>query len=121
MMAVEHLLGAIVVLAVLAFVVLPLLPGRQTAAATVQADDAAEARAAIYQELLELELDQKVGKIADSDYCELSDALLARAATMISEEDARDSAADGEVEREIAEMRKTLRARESATTRESGS
>ena len=38
-----------------------------------------------------------------------ADALLARAAALISQEDAQTTAADAEVELEIAEMRKTLR------------
>jgi cytochrome c-type biogenesis protein CcmH/NrfG len=120
MTGVEYILGGLVVVSVLAFVVLPLLRGRRAAPATLTPDGPVEERATIYRELLELELDQKVGKITDADYRELGDALLARAAALISDEDAQVTA-DDEVEREIAEMRKSLRAPESALTSETRS
>jgi cytochrome c-type biogenesis protein CcmI len=106
---VEYLLGVLVVVAVVAFVVLPLLRGRRADGETQVSPDPASERAAIYRELMELELDQKVGKIADADYREINDALLARAAALISQEDADTAAADAQVEREIAEARKALR------------
>src|SRR3712207_3829627 len=105
----EYLLGAAVVVAVLAFVALPLLR-RQTSAADLRrtVDPTAE-RTEIYRELIELELDQKVGKIAEADYWEISNAMLARAATLISQEDADARASDAQLEREIAEARAALR------------
>jgi cytochrome c-type biogenesis protein CcmI len=121
MTGVEYILGGLVVVSVLAFVVLPLLRGRRAAPATLTPDGPVEERATIYRELLELELDQKVGKITDADYRELGDALLARAAALISDEDAQVTADDNEVEREIAEMRKSPRAPESALTSETRS
>jgi cytochrome c-type biogenesis protein CcmI len=117
----EYLLGAVVVLVVLGFVVLPLVRGRSAAADVREAPDPTHERAAIYRELLELELDQKVGKLADADYHELSEALLARAAALISQEDASSTAADALVEREIAGARATLRRAESASVEEARS
>lgn len=108
----EYVLGGLVVVAVLAFVVLPLLRGRQTTPAALVTDSSTDERAGIYRELLELELDQKVGKITEADYREISEALLARAAALISDEDALVTGADDELEREIAEMRTTLRSTE---------
>ena len=105
----EYLLGAVVVLAVLAFVVLPLFGGRSSLAGIGDAPDPTHERAAIYRELLELELDLKVGKLAEADYRELNEALLARAAALISQEDASATAADALVEREIAAARAALR------------
>jgi len=105
---VEYVLGGLVVVTVLTFVVLPLLRGRTTDPETSGAPDPAQERAAIYRELLELELDQKVGKIAEADFQEANDALLARAAALISQEDAASTTADAEVEREIAEARYAL-------------
>ena len=110
----EYVLGALIVVAVLAFVVLPLLRGRRSDAEAPGALDPAQERAAIYRELLELELDQKVGKIAEADYREINEALLARAAALISQEDA--ASMDAEVEREIAAARQALRCAESAPT-----
>lgn len=119
----EYALGGLVVLAVLAFVVLPLLRGRHALAATASESplDPAQQRAAIYRELLELELDQQVGKIAESDYRELNEALLARAAALISQEDAASVAIDALVEREIAAAREALRRAESTTAGETRS
>jgi cytochrome c-type biogenesis protein CcmI len=110
---VEYVLSGLIVVAVLAFVVLPLLRGRRADPEAPVALDPAQERAAIYRELLELELDQKVGKIAEADYQEINDALLARAAALISQEDAASISADAEVEREIAEARRALRQTES--------
>ena len=105
----EYVLGALVVVAVLAFVVWPLLRGRRADAVSAAVSDPAQSRAEIYRELLELELDHKVGKIAAADYQDLSDALLARAAALITLEDAESTAADAALESEIAEARKALR------------
>ena len=104
-----YVLGALVVVAVLAFVVRPLLRRRPADAADSPTVDTAQERAGIYRELLELELDQRVGKIAEADYQEQSALLLARAAALISQEDAESVAADVAVEREIAEARVALR------------
>jgi hypothetical protein len=105
----QYALGALVVLAVLAFVALPIVRRRRPQAVAAPVVGPAETRAAIYQELLELELDQKVGKIAEADYRELSEALLMRAASLISDEDGHPAPADDEVEQAIAQARVTLR------------
>ena len=101
----EYALGALVVLAVLAFVALPIVRRRQPQPVAAPVARPVETRAAIYQELLELELDQKVGKIAEADYRELSEALLMRAASLISDEEGHPSTEDDEVERAIAQVR----------------
>jgi hypothetical protein len=105
----EYTVGAIVVVAVLAFVVMPIIRRQPPAAVAAAAAGPVETRAAIYQELLELELDQKVGKITEADYRELSEVLLLRAASLISEEDDHPTAAGDEVEREVAQARASLR------------
>ena len=105
----EYLLGTIVVVGVLAFVVLPLLRRQQPTPDDQHTIDPTNERTEIYRELLELELDQKVGKIAEADYQEISDAMLARAATLISQEDADSLASDAQLEREIAEARAALK------------
>lgn len=115
----ELVLGVLVVLVAVGFVVLPLVRGPQRSAAPAPAPPTpAEQRAEIYHELLDLELDQRVGKIDEADFKALSDALLARAAELIAEEDARLSAADRQVEAEIAAMREALRSAGEASGRE---
>lgn len=110
----EYALGGLVVLAVLAFVVLPLVrrQGEQPVATpgTRPASELAAERAEIYRELVELELDQQVGKLAEADFRDLSEALLARAAALISQEEAQGSSVEAEIEREIAAMRAALKA-----------
>jgi hypothetical protein len=105
----QYALGALVVLAVLAFVVLPIVRRGKPRSEAAPVAGPAETRATIYRELLELELDQKVGKIAEADYRELSEALLMRAASLISDEDGLPAPEDDEVERAIAQARLSLR------------
>ena len=105
----QYALGALVILAVLAFVALPIVRRRRPQSVAAPVAGPAETRAAIYQELLELELDQKVGKIAEADYRELSEALLMRAASLISNEDGHPAPEDDAVERAIAQARTSLR------------
>ena len=103
-----YALGAVVVVLVLLFVVLPLVRRQARVAAPAVEPTLAEQRAAIYRELTELELDQRVGKVADADFKETSELLLARAAALISAEDAEATAIDARIEREIAEARARL-------------
>ena len=114
----EILLGAVVVILALGFVMLPLLrrrvPGRLGVAdAPSPADDPRVAgpadRREIYRQILDLDLDHRVGKLDDADYRELSEACLARAAALLAEEERDTAAADERVEREIAAMREALR------------
>lgn len=106
---VAYALGVLVVVLVLAFVVLPLMRRRAPTTAVAATPSLAERRAEIYRELTELELDQRVGKVSAADYQEQSEALLARAAVLIAAEDAEAAAIDQQVEREIAEVRASLK------------
>lgn len=104
----EYVLGGLVVAGVLSFVVLPLFrirPSMDTDAPI----GLAEERAAIYRELVELELDQKVGKVTEADFRELSDALLARAAALIAADEGERASDDDAIELEVAVMRESLR------------
>lgn len=115
----EYLAGAIVVGLVLLYVGWPLL--RQSAAAPVGAPpvvDSAAERGALYRELVELELDHRIGKVTVADFKEFSDALLARAAALIVAEDAETHDAEEQVEREIGAMREALRLTPSTTATE---
>ena len=115
----EYFAGALVVGAVLAFVALPLVR-RQDAddSRVAQTTSSADERAAIYRELVELELDHRIGKLTVTDFREHSDALLARAAALIVAEEAQTGDADEQVEREIAAMRQALRLSPSASAAE---
>ncbi|MGE3267579.1 MAG: hypothetical protein AB7P40_02455 [Chloroflexota bacterium] len=118
-MQVEYLAGALVVIAVLAFVALPLVRRQREEQTTVSPlVEAANERATIYRELVELELDHRIGKITAADFKDLSDGLLARAAGLITAEEAVSVNIDEQVEREIAAMREALRLSPSATLRE---
>jgi hypothetical protein len=117
----EYLLGAVVVLAALAFVALPLLRPRQVATQADEAPSLAEQRAEVYRELLELELDQRVGKLDEADYLAQCEALIARAAALMSAEDASLREVDEQIEREIAAQRSALRAAGAVSERDGGS
>jgi hypothetical protein len=107
----EYALGAIVVLIALAFVGWPLI---RPTATPVLSDDApvspAEQRAAIYRELVELDLDRRLGKVDPADHEAQANALIAHAASLLGEEDATIESLDDEIEREIAEHRRALHA-----------
>ena len=106
----EYLLGGLVVLAAIGFVALPLLrPQRSGVGEGDRAPSLAEQRAAVYRELLDAELDHRVGKLDEADFRTLADGLRARAALLLSEEEAALRQADEAVEREIAEHRAALR------------
>jgi hypothetical protein len=111
--SVELLLGALVVAGALGFVAYPLLrpaTGRAPAASHgPEATDLAARRRAMYEEILELELDYRVGKIDEADYRQLTEACLARAAALLAEADSRQAALEERAEREIAAMREALR------------
>jgi uncharacterized membrane protein YccC len=111
-----YLAGAAVVLAVLAFVGWPLVRRQPVldvpSAAT---DDPAAQRSRIYRELVELELDHRIGKLTRADFHEQSDALLARAAALIVAEDSQTHDVEEQVEREISAMREALRLTPSST------
>jgi hypothetical protein len=108
MIGVEYVLGGLVVVGVLGFVVLPLLRSRPATDAEAPTGKGEE-RAEIYRELLELELDRKVGKVTEADFRELSDALLARAAALIAADEGERASIDDAIELEIAAMREALR------------
>src|SRR5690242_18643192 len=106
----EYALGAVVVLVALAFVGWPLLRPPQAVIPTAEPVlSAAEQRAAIYRELVELDLDQRLGKVDDADHRVQTDALLARAAALLAAEDASIESIDDELEREIAAQRRAMR------------
>jgi hypothetical protein len=105
----DYALGAVVVLIALAFVGWPLVrPPRAVSPPAAPILSAAEQRAAIYRELMELELDQRLGKVDEADHRAQADALMAQAAALLAAEDATIESIDDELEREIAAQRRAL-------------
>jgi hypothetical protein len=110
----ELLLGATVVAVAIGFVVWPLFRTEQSAderAPEAGGLSGITSRREIYREVLDLELDHRVGKLSDEDYRALSEASLARATALVAEEERQIEAADIRVEQEIAAMRQALRER----------
>jgi hypothetical protein len=115
----EYLAGALVVGLVLLFVGWPLLRQSSGPTATESSEKRPEEeRAEIYRELVELELDHRIGKVTSADFRDLSDSLLERAAALIVAEDAQTHDAEEQVEREIGAMREALRLTPSKSTSE---
>ena len=112
-MSLELLVGVVLVLLAVGFVAYPLVGARSATgsgpAGSADEDSTQARRRAIYNEILDLELEHRIGKLSQADYQELTDACLARAAALLAEEDAQHSAAAERVEREIAAMREALR------------
>ncbi len=106
-------IGLILALLAVSFVLYPVLRPQPARAGQPAASlERAERRHAIYRQILDIEFDQRVGKIADTDARDLSAALLREAADLLSTEPSTergaDPGADAEIEREIAAVRKAL-------------
>lgn len=116
-MTIYAALGLLLALAALAFVLYPVLRAAPSGAARPSADqDLAEQRRALYQQIIEIEFDQRVGKLEPADARELCDGLLRRAAELLAGQTADastvvDEAAAAEaIEREIRAVRRALAA-----------
>jgi len=116
------ILGIALVAAAAAFA---LLPFARTARpeAIASAEPGAADRFGLYRQVMELEFDVQVGKLAAEDYEQLSRALLAEAGQALKQERGSAAELDEEIEREIAAARaafaaarQTLRARKPAGT-----
>jgi hypothetical protein len=70
----------------------------------------------LYREILDAELDYRLGKLSEADYQETTAGLLSRAAALIDPDEAAGEAEVAAlVEREIAAMRQALRSVRSVT------
>ncbi len=109
----EYVLASVVVALALAFVTWPLLrssaPEVELASADATRDGSVRRREAIYQEVLELDLDHRMGKVSADEYQLLTADSLARAEALLAEDDAAETATDDRVEREIADARASLK------------
>ena len=74
----------------------------------------------LYQQVVELEFDYRVGKLAEEDYRQLSGELLSQASEALKEEKGAVAEVDAEIEREIAAARAAFAAARRATPAEAG-
>jgi len=86
-----------------AFALLPFARG--TSVEPTVPDEPAVNRFDLYQQVVELEFDYQVGKLAEPDYKELSAELLAQAGQALREERGSVAEVDAEIENEIAASR----------------
>ena len=100
--------GLLAALLALAFVLYPLLRPGPYAHGDSEAEELAERRRTIYQQILDVEFDQQLGKIDDADAYGLTDELLRQASALIAQESTTKRDADAEIEREIQAMRRAL-------------
>ena len=109
------LLGLLLGLLAVGFVLYPLVrPGVARARAVDLTAELVEQRFALYRQILDIELDQRMGKIDPADAEQLSASLLAQAAALLAQQSTAVEAIDRQIEREIEATRQTLALRESA-------
>ena len=101
-------LGLLAALLALAFVLYPILRPGPHPHGDSEAEELAERRRTIYQQILEVEFDQQLGKIDDADAHGLTDELLRQASALIAQESMTNRDADAEIEREIQAIRRAL-------------
>jgi cytochrome c-type biogenesis protein CcmI len=98
------ILGIALVAAAAAFALLP-FARTSTAEAIASSESGPTDRLALYRQVLELEFDVQLGKLAAEDYEHLSRELLAEAGQALTEERGSIGELDEEIEREIAAAR----------------
>ena len=113
------MVGIVLVAAAAGFALLPFARG-----ARVEPLSAPESpwvdRFSLYQQVVELEFDYRVGKLAEDDYRQLSGELLTQASDALKEEKGTVAEVDEEIEREIAAARAAFAAARRATPAEAG-
>ena len=98
-------LGIALVAAAAAFALVPFARATTPDPLVGPADSGATDRFGLYRQVMELEFDVEVGKLAEADYEQLSRALLAEASQALQEERGSTAELDEEIEREIAAAR----------------
>lgn len=101
----------VLVVAVLAFVVEPLIrpDGSPLDGATSQSEELFRRRDRVYAELRELEFDYRVGKVTAEDYADGRQQLEIEAARILQAIDVEIKAIDEGIEREVRRLRENLR------------
>ena len=111
------ILGIALVAAAAAFALLPFARAEKPDALAVSEPGATD-RFGLYRQVMELEFDVQVGKLAAEDYEQLSRALLAEAGQALQQERGSTAELDDEIEREIAAARAAFAAaRQTSRTR----
>jgi cytochrome c-type biogenesis protein CcmI len=95
--------GIVLVAVAAAFALLPFVRG-SSVEPTISEEPSVN-RFELYQQVVELEFDYQVGKLAEADYKELSTELLAQAGEALREERGNVAEVDAEIEHEIAAAR----------------
>lgn len=112
------IVGLLFVAVAVAFVLYPLF--RPATGRIGTETDPVNERSMLYREILDAELDFRLGKLSESDYRVTSQRLLSRAATLIrADESTGEAELAAQVEQEIAAMRAALRAPEPVAQRAS--
>jgi len=112
-MSVFVLIGLLLALLAVGFVLYPLVrPGAAGARAADPIRELEERRFALYRQILDIELDQRMGKIDPADGEQLSASLLAQAAALLAQQRMAVEAIDRQIEREIQAARRALALRE---------
>ncbi len=104
--------AVILVVAVVAFVVYPLIRPQRSPldGASSQSEELLRRRDRVYTELRELEFDHRVGKVTDEDYAEAREQLETEAARILQAIDVELKAIDDEIERQVRRLREGRRA-----------
>lgn len=102
-------LGLLLGLVVVAFVLYPLVVGGTGAGEVEPLAEGAD-RQALYRQVLEVEFDERVGKLSTEDAAAMKADLLRRAAALLRAEAREESELEAEIEREIAAVRRALAA-----------
>lgn len=110
-------IGVLLVGVAAAFALIPFARGAPDDSAASPALPAQDERLKIYQQVLELELDQELGKLSEEDYHTLSSGLLAQASMLLQQERGATAALDDELEQEIAAARAAFAAARKRTRR----
>ncbi len=98
------IVGIVLVAVAAGFALLPFARGAGAEPTPVPASPAVD-RFGLYQQVVELEFDYQVGKLAEDDYRQLSAELLAQAGQALRDEKGSVAEVDAEIEREIAAAR----------------
>jgi cytochrome c-type biogenesis protein CcmI len=115
---VPTILGIALVAAAAAFALLPFTRGSTTQSVVASAEPRPTDRSVLYRQVLELEFDVQLGKLAAEDYEQLSRELLAEAGQALHEERGGIGELDEEIEREIAAARAAFAAARRSGDRE---
>jgi hypothetical protein len=106
------LLGLLIALLALAFVLYPLLlVSRSAEPASAQLNELQARRRELYRQILDLEFDQRLGKLDPADAGALSHELFSQATALLAQEPTAAMVdVEAEVEREILAVRQALAA-----------